>query len=468
MASPENQVLSRIIRNGDLHAVLDWGITSDDFRTAQGRAMFSYLVSYYHANTTAGAVPGAATLRDVYPMFELVDDAHMTTPALCTELRKQRISIEAKELAKHLAEEADIDPLLATTQAQGKLTQLISLGLSKNTDVTFSSSYDTMLTKYVMTEEGYNFAKCPWPWQIMNDVTGGLQEDDYIVLYGRPKSKKSWVLASFIGFLFDMDRRMIVYTKEMTPENIFRRTAACILGLPYHELRMAQLLPHQREDLFALRDLIAVRMQQNIICLSAQDTEEGSDTIPWIQAKIEKYKPDACFIDGLYLLSSTRKLKSDHERVMDISRQARRMQLATKVPLICTMQANRPAAKHQDANLDEIAYSDAIAQDATCAIRVISEKVQPTIAMILAGSREFQLHGFRIGGVPATDFSFKEVLTEKQIKKAHTQDGTENESEDPKQQSRPRPAIRKPDAKANGASSNATAAVDYAFGKGAK
>jgi hypothetical protein len=103
------------------------------------------------------------------------------------------------------------------------------------------------------------------------------------------------------------------------------------------------------------------------------------------------------------------------------------MTLATRVPLIATMQANRGAAKHEKAELDEVALSDAASQDATLLARIINEKHTPTLAFLIAGAREFTLHGFRLGGVPATDFTFKEIMTEKDIAKA--KDGDEKQEE---------------------------------------
>ena len=50
------------------------------------------------------------------------------------------------------------------------------------------------------------------------------------------------------------------------------------------------------------------------------------------------------------------------------------MVLGSGVPVAATMQANRKAAGHTDANLDEIAYSDSLAQDCTAAIRTIQRK----------------------------------------------------------------------------------------------
>lgn len=119
----------------------------------------------------------------------------------------------------------------------------------------------------------------------------------------------------------------------------------------------------------------------------------------------------------------------DHERVMNVSREARQLVLDTSTPIIATMQANRKAAQHNAAELDEIAYSDAIGQDATMAFRCIADRKQPLISLVTGGSREFELPGFRIHGEPASNFGFHSIMDEKDIQKAVDKDVTDDEAE---------------------------------------
>jgi hypothetical protein len=103
------------------------------------------------------------------------------------------------------------------------------------------------------------------------------------------------------------------------------------------------------------------------------------------------------------------------------------------------MQANRKAAGHSNAELDEMAYADAVGQDATLAVRVINEKGKPTLALVVGGSREFYLHGIRIGGIPGTDFEEKEMLTEKDISRAKEEDAKkEDDVDSPASHAKPR------------------------------
>jgi hypothetical protein len=456
MANFETQLNSRIIRDGRaaLQIVLNFGITLDDFRSSEGKGMYQHLLAYYNDKASGGSIPGVHAASILFPNFELCDDPGMATHKLCEELRRQRKVLEAREVASRLAEECERDPMKALSECQSRAQALLALDASQNTDVMYDRSFDDILFEYEQIEAGIDLSKMSWPWPALQGETMGIQDEDYIVFYGRPKSKKSWVLSYLIAWAHEQQKNVLVYTKEMTPKNIYKRVSACLAHIPYREFRKGKLAPADRANLFALREYAQeLKHSRNFVCLSGQDVQAGGDTIPWLRSKVEKYKPDIMFVDGLYLLSSTdvRKNASREERMTTVSRGFRQLILDTHVPGVATLQANRKAAGHSNAELDEIAYSDAIGQDATIAARVIAEnrpvkivedgeerEVTNTIALVFGGSREFEMHGLRIGGEPAVDFREKGLLSEKEITKAKERDVAGEEADNAANMKKPK------------------------------
>jgi hypothetical protein len=216
--------------------------------------------------------------------------------------------------------------------------------------------------------------------------------------------------------------------------------ASIIAKVPYQELRTGKLSPGDYSCLRDVYHLINNPKTNPMIALSAKDVPNGGDTVSWLRSKVERYKPEVVGIDGMYLMSDGRGGKSaDWARVTQISREVSAMRLETETPVIATMQANRKAAGHSNAELDEMAYADAVGQDATLAVRVINEKGKPTLALVVGGSREFYLHGIRIGGIPGTDFEEKEMLTEKDISRAKEEDAKkEDDVDSPASHAKPR------------------------------
>lgn len=396
--------------------------------------MYLYLLSYYSVPQSRGSVIGPAAASQVFPNFALCDDPYMTTEALCAEVRQNRIALECNERMDKIREEMSTSPLVACGKLSQLATEMIQLGSGKATDTMFGSSYDRILQNYQMTKAGVDTSIGKYPWPLLQQATMGLQSDDYIVIYGRPKSYKSWILSYMAMDLFMQDKKLVIYTKEMTAENIFKRIVACLANLPYQELRTGTLMPQQEYQLYQAHHMVAkLQAREQIIVLSGKDAPEGGDTVPWLKSKIKTYQPDVCVVDGMYLMSDVKKNKDKHAKVASISNDLRQIPLETRVPILATLQANRAAAKHNEANFDEMAFSDAIGQDATLVARVINEKETPTAMLVLAGAREFSLNGLRINAVPAVSFEqYGQTdddarITSKDIEKAKDTDGKEKD-----------------------------------------
>ena len=435
MATWELQLVSRIIRTGDLNSVVQWGITLGDFLTREGHALYSTILGYYESPGTAGSVLGPGAMRQVFPNFVSCDDSSMTTDALCHEVRKSRLSVEIKVRAQNALEMADYDPMDAINKMQMSMMDLQNIGFSKQTDVCFNESFSRSIRKMELLEKGVDLSCGTWPWPPLQKVTGGLQPAEFVILYGRPKNMKTWVLAFLIAWFHDLRKRILIYTKEMTADNIFQRAGACLAQVRYHEFRVEPWLLTwmEKQSIYGVeRMLHKSQLNQNTVCLSGKDAAEGGDTVPWLRSKVEMYRPDIVFVDGMYLMTDAKGSKKPNEKVGNISNDLRRLTIDTNIPVIATIQANREAAKNREANLDEIGFSDRVGQDATLLMRCINEKDSPTVALIMGGaSREFQLNGFRIYGEPATDFNYAGEISDKDIEKAKESD-TADESGDSK------------------------------------
>lgn len=446
------QLISHIIKNGNIERAIEWGMVPEDFLTDEGRGYFSQMLDMRRDPNHAGGQFGVEMFAHYYDTFKQCHDDSMTLEAYCMLVRKNRLQVDVRSIAHDMADTSENeDPLAAAITAQQKLKGVLSMGYGMQTDVTFTSSLDRNIGRHDRIASGEDLSICQYPWKPFNDVALGIMPDDYIVFYGRPKSMKSWVLAYCIAHIYNQGKLPLIYTKEMTADNIFMRVAACILKLPYQDFRTGKLNKAQMDNLRELRamaqDLLSA--QRDMICLNAKDAPGGADTVEWLQSKVERYKPDFVAIDGLYLMSDGRGAKNqkDNFRVQNISRATRQMVLETSTPVMATMQATRTAAAHKNANLDEIAFSDAISQDVTAAIRVINEQrasdhEKNTITLAVGGSREFQFSGCRIFGEPATDFGWVDVLTDKDIAKVKQRDDAAD-AEDKGAGSEPSKAVQK-------------------------
>ena len=433
MSSHQEDLCSRILHQGCLADVLDAGITEADFTTPEGRAIWSFIMTYATAGATRGSVPDLIAAKSCFPSYVVPPDrTSISTQALCHNVRRDRIQLEsctAIREANNAIANGD-DPVIPLTRLQAQVSSFISLASTNNADVTLLQGLERVRNRMELQRAGVDLSIMRFPWEAMNRATLGLQADDYIVLYGRPKSMKTWTLAYIVSWCYEHDKRLVLYTKEMTPDNIIQRIVACICRIHYSSMRDARdMTDGDWAKINSFYDMLRSdpTWATNIITLNARDAPPGGDNVSWLHSKLDKHKPALCVIDGLYLMSDQHKKTKDNERVMSISRDIRGMVLNSGIPVIATMQANRKASGHSDANLDEIAYSDALSQDCTAAIRTIQRKEFPTeeeklqnpgiqsrsyIDLIFGGSREYTMHGIRLNAVPAVDFTQVRELTE--------------------------------------------------------
>lgn len=417
MANPEMGLLSKIVRHDALKHAIEWGLRDEDFLTDEGRAIYQHMLMMIRDPRFNGSTPGLNVMATLYPNFDMCDDPNMSLEAYCVMVRENKLMVEVQGAFRETLA-SNGSAVERTTKLMERLQRnVLSVGYGQRDDIEFTDALTRIVADHDLQASGVDLSVGKWPWEPFNETSTGLQKDDYIVLYGRPKSKKSWVLAAFIASLYLQDKTVLIYTKEMTADNIFMRVAACIMGVPYQQLRTGRLNREDRQKLAVLQQVVSdMQSTQRMICLNGKDSN-GSDTVEWLEAKAKKYKPDAIFIDGLYLMSDSRggKNQKDNFRVQNISRGCRQMVLSLGIPVVATLQATRAASAHKNANLDEIAFSDAIGQDVTCAIRVINEDDQDQITLVVGGSREYKFSGCRIWGIPATNFGWIENLSQKEI-----------------------------------------------------
>lgn len=465
MASAQEQLISRIVRTGDLQTVSNYGIGASDFVSDHCRSMFNHIMGYYTVPETRGSVIGPNTMRSLYQYFVECDDPYVTTEALCHATRLERLGHELTVKQIEVNEVRESGNVLGAIQLwQTAVTDLQNIGTGKNTDAFCGDEVERWFSEYEMRERGIFDSVAYWPWEPLNRVTPGVSSTEYVIVYGRPKSFKSWMLSEIIACMINQGKRGVIYTKEMTAGNIYDRIFCCVARISYHNFRMGICTFQEKEAMHATRAYIrALQASNAMVVLSGQDASKGGDTVSWFRAKLEKYRPDFAFIDGLYLMSDHRGARADHERVRNISRDMRQVNLDLRIPVFATLQANRKAAGHQEANLDEIAFSDGLAMDATLIMRVINEKRADTCQLVLGGAREFRLNGFRVNAIPALDFSYKEDLTAKEIEKAKEEDVTETEENPEAHVKKPKAAVRKPTA--NQALEDSTRYINEAISK---
>jgi hypothetical protein len=233
---------------------------------------------------------------------------------------------------------------------------------------------------------------------------------------------KTWCALSVAVFINQFaNARVLVYSLEMPPIQILRRVAALRTRVDYKHFKSGNLqtLEYQRvfQELANLKgEALNATNKHNtfMVCGTAGD---GGGGVSFLHSKIREFNPDLVIVDGMYLMRDDRQKQRtvDWKAIAHISQDLKRTAQEFNVPVIGVTQANRKADKSaKNADLSEIAYADALAQDCDLAIRV-QKKINketglPELILALPGMREGDLDAFMIHATPAVDFSFKSAV----------------------------------------------------------
>jgi replicative DNA helicase len=429
MQNLEMALLTQVILTQNFGALEKMHIDESYFTTELTRQVYAYLRSIYFGPDSRGATPDYQMVLARFPTFYLFN-TQTDLRVIGAELKQARIRMELLQLSEEIGNEASSDPLAALAKLRARAGALAALSTG-GADLSIAASWQQLRSDYDAIEASGGMAGIPYPWQVLNEETQGMQNGQFIVLYGRPKSMKTWVGISIAEHAYMCSRkRVLFYTREMSVEQIAKRVAARIAKVDYKKFLTGRLQPDLKEQIFELfRDLeraeidAAAYGQEQPVFQIVSDRNAGSAAggITWLRSKIDEFEPDAVFVDGMYLMKDDRSNQRsiDWKQIAHVSQDLKLTAQEYNIPLLGITQANRGSQKTRGDDLTELAFSDSLGQDADAVFRVIKKDVVDPNTQIkrtelhikAPGLREGTLDGFVLEAHPATHFEYLRTIT---------------------------------------------------------
>ena len=427
----EYQLIAKVIDDGDLRTVIDEGITEDYFGVIEARSVFSYLMDYFYGTKTRNLVPELHTVQDKFPSVALPKTSSRTTvKSICDAVKKAYLRVKMDDIMLQTVDHYEEDPAkaLSILVQNSKALQEVS---EESRDLILAESTESMKREYLMVESAEGMMGIPWPkgWGYhtdsgkpkilkktgrqhhpLNDQSGGMRKGDFILLYGRPKSMKTWLLVDMtVECYYHLNQRVLVFTKEMTPEQLRWRIVARMLAVNYSLLKSGQLPEEEREEFFDLLDTMKSEEERlslhghNRSMMVTTGWQKGTvqSGLQSLRSKIEEFEPDVVMADSVYLMKATRSKEGGAmwQDMAEIAYGLHEMAVEYRIPIVATSQANREGEKLKGTSLAEIAYGDTFGQACDYAIRVIKTEDdggKTFLSLIFAAAREIKLPGFRL------------------------------------------------------------------------
>lgn len=244
--------------------------------------------------------------------------------------------------------------------------------------------------------------------RLIDKATGGIGKGEMMVVAGRLGSGKTFTSLFFALEWWKQGKRVLFISNEMLPADIFARLDGIFGGFSPLFLRSASAAREVGEEMIGA---VSVKIR-------AESKETGGEIYvpnqrlmtPQVVFSLAKnLQVDAVVIDGLYMMTpSDRAYGAKWEKVAAISNEVKQLALSVEVPVLALTQIKRTGGKKEEYDPEDIAYSDAIGQDADFIVAIAP-------GMVMKERMEMQLIKNRFGPALSTlvsiDFE-KMTLTE--------------------------------------------------------
>lgn len=207
----------------------------------------------------------------------------------------------------------------------------------------------------------------------LNEMTGGLQAGDLIVLAARPAVGKTSFALSLASYVASEGGRVLFFSLEMSRKQIAERLLSMETQIPSHRLRNANL---NDDELNAIVDSCGKIAN---LPLQVDDSSVINTTDMMARAKRLSIKSglDFIVIDYLQLVSALVKTNNRVQDVSEISRNLKILAQELKVPVLALSQLNRSVESRQTKipMLSDLRESGSIEQDADVVMFLYREEL---------------------------------------------------------------------------------------------
>lgn len=343
-------------------------LTSDYFYKC--KAEFEFIKAHV---ATYGTTPSRLVFKDSFPEFEIMDvtdSPNFILDQLMTEYNRSYLAQSFMTIKQLLENDSDSEKAVDTfLKLQDGLKRG---GMFTYTDILEDEGrYDHFLSdsaKYVSTG-----------FKELDDYIGGIDlENENMVIAARTGIGKSWTLMAMASSCAKRGMRVGYYSGEMALTKVGYRVDTLLGGVDNKRIMRGDLSYSAAYRNYFDTTLADIRANGgHFFVLTPSDIGGRFASVDTLRAFIKRAKLDILFIDQYSLMESSSKSTKEHEKIADISKNVKNLQVATLIPIVSVTQNNRTGEKGEDGHIEQdstqIAGSDRIPQDATVIIMLDRE-----------------------------------------------------------------------------------------------
>jgi len=416
----ELRLIAKIVQEGNFREVLKGKITPELFSVPAARVMFEDIWAYYHNPKHPGKIPRSRRMKERSPSYKDLRHIPETVPELCEEIRQAAIARRLIDITRNVGSEVADDTYGTLDRVRSGILQIQSMTATSR-DLYVHEYGEELIREYLLMKESEGIMGVPYPWSSLNKETNGMLPEEFIVLYGRLKSMKTFVGCHIATHAYQYgNRRVMFYSAEMGPKQIIKRIVCSMCQLDYKAFKQGSLPRYQEDEFFkVMREREEDEKREatgghrpSLLITSDKDDSHSIGGVGHIRAKAEEFEPDLIVVDSYYRLRDDRTGRNDYDWKVQagIAQDLKHLAQQLQVPILGISQANRSSSKKEGAEgMEDASYTDATGQEADLGMRVVKGPKTPEgteLKIIIAAAREIEAYGFALNVRPFTRFDF--------------------------------------------------------------
>lgn len=247
----------------------------------------------------------------------------------------------------------------------------------------------------------------PTGYQVIDDLTAGLQPSDLIIIAGRPSMGKTGLALGMAEYAAIRAQCTVgIFSLEMSKSQLVLRMLSSQACLDSHALRTGQLHAGDWESLCAA----AGRLEEANIFID----DSGGLTVQQMRGKARRLKVERglnlLIIDYLQLMEGRVGTESRQQEISDISRALKALAKELEIPVVALSQLSRAVENRTDKRpvLSDLRESGAIEQDADIVMFIYREELYNPETEDHKGLADILIRKHRNGPTGDRQLSFQE------------------------------------------------------------
>ena len=195
----------------------------------------------------------------------------------------------------------------------------------------------------------------------LNDMVGGFEAGDMIVIGARPAVGKSAFATQLVSHFAEIGKKIAYFNLEMTEKQIYERFVSAASGIGIQRIRRALNFTGDEKERFDRANEI-LESKETIVVTT------GSQTVASIRNEVKKHKYDLAIVDYLQLIKAEGRYRGNRfAEVGEISHSLKNLATDLNIPVIVLSQLNRASVGREDKepSMSELRESGDIEQDAS-------------------------------------------------------------------------------------------------------